>query len=269
MKKNLFFTLITAATLTACTQEQGNTALSKTTPTASSEPVTPTNNTVYRVTTERLYEPYITVNKTGTQDGFEFELLNAIAAKQGFELTFDAKPWSVLFDYVKTGQTDIISSGITITPERQQEIDFSNPYFESTTVLLVSNQDSKIQNFADAKGQKIAVKKDTLQDKLAQTANFIPVYPSDNTTWLTVKSTMSNQSIATLGDLGAMNYYVTKYPNEKFRIIKDPSIATEQLAWGVKKGNTELLNKLNNGLAQLKDDGTYNKIHEKWFGKIQ
>ena len=44
MKKNLFFTLITAATLTACTQEQGNTALSKTTPTASSEPVTPTNN---------------------------------------------------------------------------------------------------------------------------------------------------------------------------------------------------------------------------------
>ena len=61
----------------------------------------------------------------------------------------------------------------------------------------------------------------------------------------------------------------SKYPNEKFRIIKDPSIATEQLAWGVKKGNTELLNKLNNGLAQLKADGTYNKIHEKWFGKIQ
>ena len=67
MKKNLLFTLITTAILTACTQEQGNAALSKTTPTASSEPVTPTNNTVYHVTTERLYEPYIIVNKTGTQ----------------------------------------------------------------------------------------------------------------------------------------------------------------------------------------------------------
>lgn len=262
MKPLITLSACLSSVLVAC--HQGETSSPQPVASSTQQPASTTKPT-YRVSSEQVYEPFVTRNEKGTQDGFEFELLNAIAEKQGFQLTFSSKPWEVLVSDLQTNQSDIISSGITITPERQAKIDFSDPYFETSTALLVGKQSHQIQKFSDIKGKVIAAQWDTVQPKIAKQYGASQVVHS-NSTWLTVKATISGTTSATLGDYGSMSYYASRYPQEQLRIIKDPQATPEQLGFGVKKGNRVLLEQLNQGLAQIKADGTYAKIYAKWFG---
>ncbi|ULJ59427.1 transporter substrate-binding domain-containing protein [Wielerella bovis] len=261
--KTLLTTFSMLAFLVACSDNK--TASSNTE--SSTPSVAEAEVKVYRVSSEANYEPFIIRSAEGRQDGFEFELLSAIGEKQGLKFEFNPRPWEVLFSDITEGKADIISSGITITPERQAEIDFTNPHFETSTALLVGKNHPEIKSFADMQGKKIAVQTGTLQDTIAK--KFGGEATSETGTWLSVKATMAGQTAATLGDWGAMSYYASKYPQENLRVIKNEQATVEQLGFGVRKGNEDLLNKLNQGLEQVKADGTYDKLRSKWFGELK
>lgn len=221
----------------------------------------------YRVFSEQNYVPFIMHDGNNKVSGFEYDLLNAIAQKQGFKLTFTAHTWEDLFPTLARGEADIITSGLTITEERQKNMDFTDSHLETETTLLTKNE--KIHQFADMMGKRIGIQNGTIQTQLAEQ------YQKGNgeiekydTPWLTVNAVLKNEVDATLGDLAVMNYYVKQYPDQKIRVVRDPKAQKEQLAFAVKKDNAELKNKLNQGLKQIKDDGTYQKIHDKWFGKV-
>ena len=107
MKPLITLSACLSSVLVAC--HQGETSSPQPVTSSTQQPASTTKPT-YRVSSEQVYEPFVTRNEKGTQDGFEFELLNAIAEKQGFQLTFSSKPWEVLFSDLQTNQSDIISS---------------------------------------------------------------------------------------------------------------------------------------------------------------
>lgn len=258
MKTSILF-LSTCLLMSACgkTEVADNNSSIASAPQASHQPV-------YRVLTEQSYPPFIMHSGIDQIEGFEYDLLTEIAKRQGFQVEFAPYTWNGLFDTLNTGKSDIVSSGITITEERKQKMSFSDPYFETETVLLLDKNIGSIQKFVDMRGKKIAVKAGTFQDNMVKQNGGVPTYADSS--WLTVKSTIAKQTAATLGDFGVLSYFANKYPEEHLKVVKDPTSEKEQLAFVVKKDNVELQNKLNLGLKQLKTDGTYQQLYQKWFG---
>lgn len=222
------------------------------------------NVPTYRVAIEPIYPPFVMQSPQG-QEGFDVDLLNAIAEKEGFKVTYNPTTWSTIFDLLPKGEADIIAGGLTIAEDRKQFMDFTEPYYENATVLVVG-KNSTLQNFAEAKGKKIAYQKDTssvkvLKEQLGEPDKKLGF----DSAWLGVKSVMQGEADAMIGESGALGYYTTEYKSENLRIIPDDKLPKEQIAFAVKKGNTELLGKLNKGLSALKADGTYDKLKQKWI----
>ena len=222
--------------------------------------------TVYRVRSEGLYEPFITRSNSNQIEGFDYDLLKAIGEKQGFVVKFEARPFSELFSTLDKGDADIVSSGLAITDERKQQADPTEPYFEDQVAFLAGKNVNNIQSLADIKGKNISVQAGSPSEVLVNENGGIPVEATS--TWLAVKPTIAGETPATFGDAAALSYYVSQYPNQGLHIVPVSGMPTKQYAFYVKKGNTELLKKLNEGLAQLKADGTYEKIRQKWFSNI-
>lgn len=258
MKKSLF-AFFTACFLVACSD---NSTVSESKEIQSQ----PSEQTTYRVYGEQNYVPFI-MHTTATQiSGFEYDLLQAIAKKQNFQLTFTAHTWDDLFATLERGDADILGSALTITPERQKSMDFTQSYLETEPVLLTKNK--QIRYFGDMIGRSVTVQKGTIHQQLVeQVQKGNGELFRTETMWLAVNDVLRNQADATLGDSAVLNYYVKQYPNENLMIIKDMNATKEQLGFAVKKGNQALLNELNQGLAKIKTDGTYEQIYQKWFGK--
>ncbi len=260
--KQYLWLLSACVLMSACGKNNTDT----TTPAASATTSPPAaSQTVYRVYTEQSYPPFIMHSSAEEINGFEYDLLNEIAKRQGFQVKFTPYIWDGLFDTLNNGKADIVSSGITITEERKQKMSFSDPYFETETVLLLGKETQNIKKFADIRGKQISVKQGTFQDNLVQQYGGEPMY--GDSSWLTVKNTIAKYSAATVGDFGVLSYFAKKYPDEGLKVVKDPSSVKEELGFVVRKDNTELQSKLNQGLQQMKADGTYQKLYQKWFGE--
>lgn len=86
--------------------------------------------------------------------GFEHDLLEAIAQKQGFKLKYDVHTWVGLFDTLNTGEADIVAGAVTMTDERAQTMDFSQPHYDYHYVMLVKNELGSANGFAALKAKK-------------------------------------------------------------------------------------------------------------------
>lgn len=262
----LLMTTFCALALSACGGgEKAAPAPADNKPVASTEAADSTSGKlVYRVHSESLYEPFITRTETSQIDGFDYDLLKAIGEKQGFDVKFEARPFSILLNDLNSGEADIVSSGIAITDARKAQVDFSEPYFEGRTVLLAGKGAQNVQGWADLKGKNVSVQKGTPNESMI-TTNGAASMPTEST-WLAVKPTISGETPVTFGDSAALGYYLKRYASDGLRIIELPNAPVNQYAFAVKKGNQELLGKINAGLTQIKSDGTYEKIRQKWFG---
>lgn len=230
------------------------------------------NQSVVRVALEPGYPPYIEQNVGGKMTGFDVDILEAIAQKSGFQLEFIPVPWDVLFQQLDNNQADLLAGGIALTEERKTKMDFSDPYNDVGDVLLVY-KNSPIQNIEQARGKKIAYHKGTNSEdalRKIQGANELDPALGAPTAWGAIKLLVDGNGKGVDGVLGTeseLGYYSKKYPDLNFRMIHAPSNAAATAdAFAVKKGNKELLDKINKGLAAIKADGTYDKIKEKWLG---
>ncbi len=97
----------------------------------------PKADKVYRVAANAEFAPFESLDSAGNVEGFDVDLMNAMAKTGNFKVEFKHQPWDSLFPALKNGDTDIIISGVTITDERKQSMDFTDPYFEITQVVLV------------------------------------------------------------------------------------------------------------------------------------
>ena len=228
---------------------------------------TPAPAVVYTVGTDAAYAPFESQNEKGEIVGFDIDVVKAIAAKAGIEVKFVNTPWEGIFNTLDQGDRDLLVSAITITDERKQSMDFTAPYFDARQLIAVP-ESAKINTFADLKNLKVGVQTGTTGDeaitKLAgkNSANI----KRFESTPLALKELEAGGVEAVVADNGVVKHYVANNAVFKFRVVEDASFVPEQYGIAVKKGNSELLEKLNQGLVAIKADGTYDKIFATYFG---
>ncbi len=221
----------------------------------------------YVVGTDAAYAPFESQNEKGEIVGFDIEVLQAIAKKAGLELKFVNTPWEGIFNALGQGDRDMVVSAVTITEERKQTMDFSDPYCDAQQLIAIK-QTSKDTKFADLKTLQVGVQTGPTGDEavtklLGKTSTNIKRFES---TPLALKELESGGVDAVVADNGVVIHYVANNPGGKFKTVADKEFVPEQYGIALKKGNTELLEKINKGLADIKADGTYDQIFSKYFG---
>ena len=261
-RRFLQFTGLAAATLmlAACGKKEPAPAPAATAP-------APAPAKVYVVGTDAAYAPFESQNEKGEIVGFDVDVVQAIAAKAGIQVKFVNTPWEGIFNTLQQGDRDMVVSAVTITDERKQTMDFSDPYFDAAQLIAVK-ESSKVTKFADLKKLKVGVQTGTTGDEavtklLGKTSTNIKRFES---TPLALKELEAGGVDAVVADNGVVAHYVANNPGGKFKALSDKEFVPEQYGIAVKKGNAELLGKLNQGLAAIKADGTYAQIYAKYFG---
>jgi len=252
--------------LASCGKQEPPPAPTAAAPASTAAPA-PAPAKVYVIGTDAAYAPFESQNEKGEIVGFDIDVVKAAAAKAGIEVKFVNTPWEGIFNALGQGDRDMVVSSVTITDERKQTMDFSTPYFDAVQLIAVK-ADSKVTKFDDLKKLKVGVQTGTTGDEavtklLGKTSTAIKRFES---TPLALKELESGGVDAVVADNGVVIHYVANNPGSKFKTVADKSFAPEQYGVALKKGNAELLAKVNQGLADIKADGTYDKIFAQYFG---
>lgn len=257
------FGIFSAILLGACSQQQ------PAQPTASAPAGSLNTNQTYIVATDASYAPmeYMENNKVV---GFSHDILDAAAKSQNIKLDFNNTPFEGLFANVNKGDSDIALASITITDERKQQLDFSEPYFEATQMIVFNEGAGKnIKSFNDLKTHSVSVQAATSGDLIMQDLQgkqSTQIKRFENMP-LAFKELQSGGVDAVVGDSSVVEHYVQQNPEVKLTTLVDPSFVKEQYGFAFRKGrNDGLREAINKGLAQIRSDGTYDKIHSQWFG---
>ena len=237
------------------------------TPVASAPAAAPVK--VFAVGTDAAYAPFESQNEKGEIVGFTIEVVSAVAAKAGVEVKFVNTPWEGIFNALAQGDRDMLASSITITAERKQTMDFTDPYFDAVQLMAVK-ENSRIAKFADLKKLKVGVQTGTTGDEavtklLGKNSTNVKRFES---TPLALKELESGGVDAVVADNGVVIHYVANNPGGKFKTVSDKDFVPEQYGFAVKKGNAELVAKMNQGIAAIRADGTYDTIYKKYFGAV-
>ena len=216
-----------------------------------------------RVATEAAYPPFEMVNEqTKELEGFDIELMNAIAQKAGFEVEYQNTPFDSVLAGMATCQFDAAVSAITITAERAEKIAFSDPYINAGQVTTVKVDNTAITGPADLTGKTIGVQLSTTGQIEAEKIEGATVKPYD-TVDLAFLDLANGQVDAVVADYPTTLNYVNKM-KDKIKTTGD-IFTDESYGVAVCKKNTELLEKINKALAEMKSDGSLQKLEEKWL----
>lgn len=259
--------LITGVLLSACSKKAEAPAPAASAPAAAASAPAPAPAKVYVVGTDAAYAPFESENPQKEIVGFDIDVVKAVAQKAGIEVKFVNTPWEGIFNTLGSGDRDLLVSAITINDERKQTMDFSDPYFDAYQLIAVKGT-SKVSKFDDLKKLKVGVQTGTTGDEVVtklQGKNSTNIKRFESTP-LALKELEAGGVDAVVADNGVVINYVANNAGSKFKTVSDKSFQPEQYGIAVKKGNADLLGKINKGLADIKADGTYDKIYAQYFG---
>lgn len=228
-----------------------------------------TGVTTYKVAMEPTFPPFDTIDANDPEKlaGFDVDLMEAIAEDQAFELEWVNMGFAGLIPALKSGNIDIIASGMNASDERKQEIDFSETYYDSGLVVAVKDDNDTIKGLDDLKGDmkaggQIGTTGADLCQKLKAEGKVkeAKIYDSLDV----AVSDLANGNIEVLiNDLPVTKAYMEAMPG-KIKIVGE-TLNAEAFGFGVRKDEKELLDKLNKGLNKLKENGKFDEIYAKWF----
>jgi polar amino acid transport system substrate-binding protein len=216
------------------------------------------------VCTHLPYEPF-QYNEGGKVVGFDVDLMDLVAKDLGLEQKIINTP----FEGIETGQAmntskcDIAAAGMTITDERAEVIDFSDPYFDATQALLVK-KGSGIDSLESLSGKTLGVQIGTTGQQYAEenAPDDVELKVFEDLALL-VSAVKTGGIPAAINDNSVLYDYVEKNPTTEVSTEFDTG---EQYGFGVAKdGNDALLDAVNEALATARKDGTYDKLYKKYF----
>jgi ABC-type amino acid transport substrate-binding protein len=218
---------------------------------------------ILRIGNDPTYPPFeMTSHTSGLPEGFSIDLAGEICRINGWTPEFVATPFDGMIAGLNNGKYDIIISSMTITPERGEVVDFSEPYYLAGQSIAVPITDTMIKSIADLTGKKVGVQLGTTGEMMAKGLEGVNVISFENIGAAFLD--LENGNIdAVLNDLPTSAAHIKAHGSAKF---VGEVLSTEYYGIAVKKGNTEILDKINFGLRQAKSNGFYSQIHLKWFG---
>lgn len=218
----------------------------------------------YVIASDSSFAPFVFQNSSNQYIGIDMDLIKAIAEDQGFEIEITNPGFDAAINAVQSGQADGMIAGMSVTDARKETFDFSDSYYTANTILGVK-ESSTISSYEDLKGKTVGVKNGTASQtfltenqskygyKIKTFADGSSMYDSLNTG--SIDAVMDDEP-------------VLKYSISQGQKLKTPIEGTPigETAFAVKKGsNPELIEMFNNGLANLKASGEFQKILDKYL----
>lgn len=219
------------------------------------------------MSTNAAFPPYEMIADDGSFEGIDVDVAAAIAEKLGLELVVDDMGFDAALTAVQTGKSDIAMGAITVTEARKELMNFSDSYATGVQVVIVK-EDSDIQSIDDlANAEMIGCQKATTGFIYASDTPDNGGYGEEHVTAydtgaLAVMALVNGQIDAVIIDNGPAKSYVAA--NEGLKLL-DGEWVVEDYAIAVGKGNTALLDAVNTALNELKDDGTFQSIVDKYI----
>jgi polar amino acid transport system substrate-binding protein len=212
------------------------------------------------------YPPLIYAAPDGGYDGLEIDLAFALADRLGRKLEFVELKWADQIAALLEGRTDIIMSGMSATPARRVRIEFSDPYLETGLLALIRRKDAQkfkapedlVHHMARLGFQKGATAQAYVQGQLSNTTSRAFMTPDDG-----ALEVQRKRIDAFVHDGPGAGWLASKYDAD-LTVILTP-LSRERLAWGVRRGDEALLKELNQTLAAWKDDGSLDRMLNRWL----
>ena len=220
-----------------------------------------------RVGFEAGYMPFEMTDKRGNFVGFDIDVAKEMAKAMGVKFTPVNTAWDGIIPALMTDKFDIIMSGMTITQERNLKVNFADPYIiVGQTILLDKKHEGTVKSYRDLNDPKYIV-----TSKLGTTGEqavrrMIPraTYKSFETETEAALEVVNGRAAAFVYDLPYNVVFMAQQGADKLVFLDEP-FTFEPLAWAVNKGDPDFLNWLNNFLRQIKNDGRYEQIYNKWI----
>ncbi len=195
--------------------------------------------------------------------GVDVEIAKKIAEKTGKELEIKDTDFDSLINEVKTGKADFAAAGLSITPERLEEVDFSIEYAVSKQVIVVKNE-SNAETIDDFNGKKVAVQLGTIADLVLSDENPEVELVQHKKYLLAVEDLKADKVEAIVLDSLPAQEIVAKNP--EFKIL-EKELLVDKYGIAVQKGNKELLDDINAVLKELMDNGKIEDYTVKFLGE--
>ncbi|MEV6023350.1 transporter substrate-binding domain-containing protein [Streptomyces sp. NPDC052036] len=203
----------------------------------------------------------------GKVQGFDVSLIDLVAKDLGVKQQILDTPFENFKTgaFLNSGECDVAAAGMTITPERKKNVDFSDPYFDATQAVLVDKK-SGVNSLADlkAKGKKLGAQAQTTGEDYARKQGFDPI--SFESSDAVINGLRTGQVQAVIIDYPVVQSWLKDKANANAFKVVDNLNTGEQYGFTVKKGNKKLLAAVNKAIAGAKADGTYKKLYEQWIG---
>lgn len=222
---------------------------------------------VLRIGMEPGYMPFELTNQKGEIIGFDVDMAKRMAKAMGVELELVSTAWDGIIPALLTGKFDVIMSGMTLTQSRNMTVNFAQPYILiGQSVLLKKEHAGQVNSYKDLDDAKytVASKLGTTGEQATKRMISNAKYISYETEQEGVIELINGKIDAFIYDL-PFNAIAFSQKGQGKLVHLDQPFTKEPLAWAIRKGDPDFLNWLNNFMNQIKYDGVYDKIYEKWF----
>lgn len=254
--------LATAFTVAGCSNNQEN---ATDTNSEATEAMAASTDEVLRIGTEGAYAPFNYTNADGTLGGFDVEIANALCTDMQVTCEVVAQDWDGIIPGLKAGKYDAIVAAMSVTPERAEQVSFTDPYFSNALVFLAEKDSSfDPSNNSDIDSHSIAAQRSTISSQWLE-----DTYPkADMKLYDTLSNAFldlgSNRVDAMISDKLPAIEWLSSSAGSKYALKGDEIDINDNFAIAVRPGDP-LQAKINQSLANLKADGTYDKINQKYF----
>lgn len=221
---------------------------------------------VIKVGTNASFAPFeFQDEKTKEYTGFDIDLIKAIGKQMGVEVEIQNINFDGLIPALEAGNIDALISGMTITDERTKKVNFSKPYYKSGLSIIVKSDNNTLKSFKDLEGKSIAVQIGTTGATEAKKIKDAKVREFNNAAEAFMELKAGGVD-AVVNDLPVNEYYIAKTGSKDAKIVGEP-LNAEEYGIATAKKNTELTGKISKAFEEIKQNGEYEKIYMKWFGK--
>lgn len=227
----------------------------------------PTEQKVIRVATEGAYPPFNDITPEGKLIGFDVDVINAVCAKMNAKCEIMAQDWDGILPGLMTEKYDVVIAGMSITPERLEKVDFTEPYFANTMVWLAKTDGSfdpaNVKNKVLG-GQRSTTGASYIGEKYeGKDGNTVQLYDSYTNAYLDLKA---GRNDAVMAEKVSASDWLKSGENGAFGMVGEEIDNNDNIAIAVRKGDP-LKAEIDKALAELKTSGELAKIEASNFGQ--
>ncbi|RAZ57135.1 basic amino acid ABC transporter substrate-binding protein [Campylobacter hyointestinalis] len=217
---------------------------------------------VLKVGTNAAYPPFEFIDEQNKIAGFDIDLIDALSKKVGFEYKIVNMSFDGLIPALKAGKIDAVAAAMSATPERIKAVSFTKPYYTTENLFIKQAKNGDLTSKQNLEGKKIAVQLGTVQEIAARTIKGVKVMANEDI-FAAIMALKNGKVDAVLVDSSIGYGYLNKN-KDLAEFLKEPDGSEGFSIAFDKDKHTDLIAKINKAVEELKNDGTYDKLLEKY-----